>query len=329
MRRTPGSEARISRRPTSASRSCASCAASPGICAIWTAVAMSTSPEAHYPTLSVGEIALLPIMNLAADDSLLFLWVTSENLHRAGMVMYSWGFDLRTTAFVWCKGTFGLGYWTRKGAEICLLGIRGKPKRQAADVPEVITAPRGAHSAKPEEVYGRIERLVSGPYIELFARDRRPGWDAWGNAGGGSMRFEDALRKVCAKRLPRALPALPPRSVWPQPDCPRPSRRRGRVLMHMTDAGDEYAAWEYRRCGHTCEGHVEEGPRGGTSHRRTKPCPRCNAGPSCGAGSKNGGGEWRCGTCVEAEVRTHGIAGRPDAGPCYRQFGPDGVRQGG
>src|SRR4029077_4776914 len=74
-----------------------------------------------------------------------------------------------------------LGYWTRSNSEGCLLATRGKPKRQNADVRQAIIAPRREHSRKPDGIHERIERLVAGPYLELFARQRRPGWDAWGN----------------------------------------------------------------------------------------------------------------------------------------------------
>ena len=140
------------------------------------------SAENHYPTMTVAEICSLPIRDLAAGDAVLFLWVTSEHLAFAPALIEEWGFAPVSTAFVWVKdGAPGLGYWTRKGSEICLLGTRGSPRRLAADVAEVIHAPRSRHSEKPEEVYQRIERLVAGPYLELFARRQRPGWDAWGN----------------------------------------------------------------------------------------------------------------------------------------------------
>ncbi len=140
------------------------------------------SAENHYPTMSVDEIGDRIILDLAADDCALFLWVTSDRLPAALDVMTRLSFRYASTAFVWVKeGAPGLGYWTRKGAELCLLGARGSPKRLAADVAEVVHAPRGRHSEKPEEVYERIERLVAGPYLELFARKPRPGWDAWGN----------------------------------------------------------------------------------------------------------------------------------------------------
>ena len=75
----------------------------------------------------------------------------------------------------------GCGYWTRANSEVCLLATRGKPKRLNADVRQAIIEPRRQHSRKPDCVHGRIERLVEGPYLELFARAPRPGWTVWGN----------------------------------------------------------------------------------------------------------------------------------------------------
>ena len=142
------------------------------------------SAENHYPTMTLDEIIRLPVREVAADNAALFLWVTSEMLPRVHEVMSSWGFELKSTAFVWVKGGApGLGYWTRKGAEICLLGTRGGPKRLNADVGEVIHAAREEHSRKPYETYLRIERLVGGPYLEVFARPPyREDWTVWGNA---------------------------------------------------------------------------------------------------------------------------------------------------
>ena len=74
-----------------------------------------------------------------------------------------------------------LGYWTRANSEVCLLATRGKPKRVNADVRQAIIAPSREHSRKPDGIHERIERLVAGPYLELFARQQRPGWTAWGN----------------------------------------------------------------------------------------------------------------------------------------------------
>jgi len=140
--------------------------------------------ENHYPTMTMSRISALgeEIAARAAEDSVLFLWATSDRLADAIELMERWGFIYRSTAFVWVKeGAPGLGYWTRKGAEICLLGTRGKPKRLAANVAEVIHGPRREHSRKPDEVYVAIQALVAGPYLEVFARQAWPGWDAWGN----------------------------------------------------------------------------------------------------------------------------------------------------
>lgn len=78
----------------------------------------------------------------------------------------------------------GLGFWTRANPEMCLLATRGKPKRKSAGVKKLVIAPRREHSRKPDEVYDRIEALCDGPYLEMFARHSRPGWDSWGMQHG-------------------------------------------------------------------------------------------------------------------------------------------------
>jgi N6-adenosine-specific RNA methylase IME4 len=95
----------------------------------------------------------------------------------------AWGFRYSTVAFVWNKVTskgrpfFGGGKATRKGAELCLLFLRGSLDRRSASVRQVITAPVREHSRKPDEIYDRIEALVAGPYLELFSRTMRAGWN--------------------------------------------------------------------------------------------------------------------------------------------------------
>jgi N6-adenosine-specific RNA methylase IME4 len=150
----------------------------------WSARGKDRSPENHYPTMTLDDIAALPVADLAADDCALFMWCLWSHMPDARGVLDAWGFRYSTTAFVWAKPSIGLGYWTRQQTEPCLIAVRGHPKRINADVAQLIEAPRGRHSEKPDEVFARIERLVAGPYIELFARSRRPGWDAWGNEAG-------------------------------------------------------------------------------------------------------------------------------------------------
>ena len=89
----------------------------------------------------------------------------------------------------------GMGYWTRSNAEFVLLATRGKPKRLHANVSQIVIEPRRQHSRKPD-LYGRIERLVAGPYVELFARQTRPGWDCWGDQTTCSMNRTRQRRKT-------------------------------------------------------------------------------------------------------------------------------------
>jgi site-specific DNA-methyltransferase (adenine-specific) len=142
----------------------------------------------HYPTMTITDICALPIHELRAENCALFIWVTFPLLKEAFDVIEAWGFEYKTVAFTWVKLTedgspaWGCGFWTRSNAEICLLAIHGKPKRITKDVHQIIFSRRHEHSAKPHEIYSRIEKLMGNlPRIELFARTKREGWDAWGN----------------------------------------------------------------------------------------------------------------------------------------------------
>lgn len=149
--------------------------------------------SAPYPTMGTPEIAAMPVEQLAAENCVLFLWGCWPHLKDAFAVIEGWGFTYKTCAFSWMKAdpyrlfaddktpAMGMGYWTRANTEPCLLATRGRPKRRAADVRQGIIAPAREHSRKPDGIHGRIERLVAGPYVELLARQTRPGWDAWGN----------------------------------------------------------------------------------------------------------------------------------------------------
>lgn len=148
----------------------------------------SFSLDHEYETQSLDWIKSLPVADIAAKDATLFLWAVSPQLPAAFDVMKAWGFKFKTVAFVWNKKTVNgldvvnLGRWTMGNVELCLLGTRGKPRRQAKNVKQLVKAMRTKHSKKPDDVRSRIE-LVMGdvPRIELFARDRTPGWHVWGN----------------------------------------------------------------------------------------------------------------------------------------------------
>jgi N6-adenosine-specific RNA methylase IME4 len=155
--------------------------------ATYSAKGRGRSAENHYKTMSLDDIFdfKLPPM---ADDSVLFLWTTDPLLTTALQVMKEWGFRYQTVGFVWAKTNkngdgfpMGLGFWARSNPEICLMGTRGKPHRIGKDVPKLVVAPRGKHSAKPDEVNHRIRRLVQGPYVEIFARRKIEGWTCLGD----------------------------------------------------------------------------------------------------------------------------------------------------
>jgi N6-adenosine-specific RNA methylase IME4 len=103
----------------------------------------------------------------------------------------------------------GQGYWTRANPEDCWLATRGHPKRLHADVRQFITAPVAEHSRKPDEIYERIERLVDGPYLELYARRDRPGWMTWGNELPFVLAEDTVAQKlVGARRVAAPAPVI-------------------------------------------------------------------------------------------------------------------------
>lgn len=120
---------------------------------------------------------------------MLFLWVTMPMLNECWNIIKKWGFKYKTVAFTWVKRNkksnswfWGMGRWTRANAELCLLATKGKPKRLSASVHSIIDTPIEKHSKKPDEVRKRIVKLLGDlSRIELFARDKVDGWDAWGN----------------------------------------------------------------------------------------------------------------------------------------------------
>lgn len=145
------------------------------------------SAEDHYPTTKTSDLMSIPVADVAAKNCALFMWVVDSHVPDAIELGRAWGFEYKTRAFTWRKLTktgiakIGMGYWTRKQTELCFLFTRGKPKRLDMGVREIIDAERREHSRKPDEQYERIERLVDGPYLEMFARQSRPGWSSWGN----------------------------------------------------------------------------------------------------------------------------------------------------
>jgi N6-adenosine-specific RNA methylase IME4 len=149
---------------------------------LWAESGRDRVADNHYPCMPQHEIGALPVP--AADDCVLFLWATVPMLPAALYVLAAWSFTYKSAIF-WNKdGSPGTGYWTRNEVEILLIGVRGDvpaplPGEQP---PQVIQAPRGAHSEKPTifaEIIGKL--YPNTPKLKMFARRARPGWDVWGN----------------------------------------------------------------------------------------------------------------------------------------------------
>ena len=202
----------------------------------WSDEGKDRSPENHYGCMSLADIEALPITEIAADNCALFVWATDPLLPKALQLIEAWGFTYKTVAFVWAKLNksapkmmfserdffTGLGYWTRANPELCLLATRGKPKRVSKAVRRLVIAPRREHSRKPDEVADRIVKLMGDVRrIELFARETRDGWQAWGDEAQkfdtpqrvGAFRADssrgsaDEARGSSSRSVPDGVPA--------------------------------------------------------------------------------------------------------------------------
>ena len=157
----------------------------------------------QYKTMSVEEICSLPVKDIADKSCILFLWATMPNLDRAFEVIKAWGFIYKTCAYTWVKlnpsgnGIYsGLGHWTLANPELCLLATHKKFPKRINPIKQLIFAPRGIHSKKPDIVRDKIIELVGDlPRIELFARYKVNGWDSWGNEELKKTYIQDKLIK--------------------------------------------------------------------------------------------------------------------------------------
>ena len=140
-------------------------------------------PSEHYSTMPLAEICALQVNAIAADDCVLFLWTTVSHLEESFAVLRAWGFQYKSD-LVWDKELIGWGHWARGQHEHLLIAVKGNPPTPLTDAlsPSVIRERRREHSRKPEASYAITERMYPDlPKIELFARQARPGWAAWGN----------------------------------------------------------------------------------------------------------------------------------------------------
>jgi N6-adenosine-specific RNA methylase IME4 len=186
--------------------------------ATWSALGTGRGAIAHYDTMSIEQIKGyrvkgVPVADIVAENAVVFLWTPGPQTPRVAEIMQAWGFRFSGIAFVWVKPTRGLnrllkdavagvsiikpkdcgplsfvaggGYSTRKNAEFCWLGIRGKLGCQDHSIRDVVCAPRGQHSEKPDEIRDRITRMFPrGPRIELFVRKTASGWISDGDQIG-------------------------------------------------------------------------------------------------------------------------------------------------
>ena len=152
-------------------------------------VAGGRGQNTPYRCLRPVEIYEMPIEEISAEDSILFIWATFPMLPEALYAIKAWGFFYKTNAFTWIKknkksGTnfFGMGQWTRRNSELCLLATKGKPKAISHSISEIIESPIEKHSKKPDVVRNLIVELCGDlPRIELFAREKPEGWDIFGD----------------------------------------------------------------------------------------------------------------------------------------------------
>jgi|ERR1035437_3617608 site-specific DNA-methyltransferase (adenine-specific) len=149
---------------------------------------IQATANAQYPTMKNEDICALPIGELADDNSILFLWATFPKIQEALDVMKAWGFEYKTVGFTWIKKNknggnfFGVGWYTKSNAEVCLIGTKGKAPKISNSISQIIETVRERHSKKPAIVRQKIVEFCGDiPRIELFARQKTKGWDIWGN----------------------------------------------------------------------------------------------------------------------------------------------------
>jgi N6-adenosine-specific RNA methylase IME4 len=134
----------------------------------------------HYGTMTVDEIAALPIADVVEDNAHLHLWTTNAFLFDARRVLEAWGFEYKS-CFVWVKPSIGIGNYWRVSHEFLLFGIRGKLPFQDRSQRSWIEKEKTKHSSKPEKVRKIIEKVSPGPYLELFGRKAVDGWTVFGD----------------------------------------------------------------------------------------------------------------------------------------------------
>jgi N6-adenosine-specific RNA methylase IME4 len=170
-----------------------------------------------YPTMTLDQIKALQVRSLAAKDAILWLWTTNTHLPHAFEVARAWGFEYKTM-LTWVKNRPGLGDWLRGATEHCLMCVRGRPVVTLTNQSTALPAKVREHSRKPEEFFRLVESLCPGHKVELFARERRRGWQAHGSdlppAETGEAKADGPDRPVAGGKASR--PRVAGRTKPPQ-----------------------------------------------------------------------------------------------------------------
>lgn len=157
----------------------------------------------RYPTMELEEIKALPAAKLAAAKSHLYLWVPNALLKEGLEVMEAWGFTYKSN-LVWYKTRKdggpdgrGVGFYFRNVTELILFGVRGSMRTLQPGRTQVnlLASRKREHSRKPDQIYDLIEACSPGPFLELFARFKRPGWDQWGNEDVEENSFHGVAKR--------------------------------------------------------------------------------------------------------------------------------------
>lgn len=142
---------------------------------------LSQSAASHYETMTIDDICALDVAAHCVPETVLFLWATSPLLPEALQVIEAWGFSYKAS-MVWDKGEApGIGWFVQTEHELLLIATRSENVHPKVKPRSVVHIPPTRHSAKPEEFYNIIAAMYDGPYVELFARQKRDGWESWGN----------------------------------------------------------------------------------------------------------------------------------------------------
>lgn len=157
----------------------------------WQFSSAATKADArkHYTTMPLHDICGLPVERACENDAHLWLWGINGMMEEAYRVVRAWGF-YPVTLVTWCKKQPGVGHYLRNNTEHCIFATRGRPMvPEAKPLATWFVWPRAEHSRKPDAFYDLVEQVSPGPYMEMFSRRSRFGWDDWGDQALGTAKL--------------------------------------------------------------------------------------------------------------------------------------------